>query len=93
MTLFYGRKQRGIKEPLDEGERGEWKTGLKLSIQKSKIMASGLIISWQIEGEKGEAVTQFIFLGSKITVDGDSSNEIKNCLLLGRDAMTNLDNI
>ena len=56
-------------------------------------MASGLIISWQIEGEKGEAVTQFIFLGSKITVDGDSSNEIKNCLLLGRDAMTNLDNI
>ena len=56
-------------------------------------MASGLIISWQIEGEKGEAVTQFTFLGSKITVDGDRSNEIKNCLLLGRDAMTNLDNI
>jgi len=56
-------------------------------------MASGLIISWQIEGEKGEAVTQFTFLGSKITVDGDCSNEIKNCLLLGRDAMTNLDNI
>ena len=56
-------------------------------------MASSPITSWQIEGEKGEAVTQFTFLGSKITVDGDCSNEIKNCLLLGRDAMTNLDNI
>ena len=56
-------------------------------------MASGPITSWQMEEEKVEAWTDFIFLGSKITVDGDSSNEIKNCLLLGRDAMTNLDNI
>ena len=82
------------KEPFDEGERGEWKkVGLKLNIKKIKIMASSPIISWQIEGGKVEAVTDFIFLGSKITVDGDFSHEIKRCLLLGRKAMTNLDNI
>ena len=69
------------------------KVGLKLNIQKTKIMASGPITSWQIEGEKVEAVTDFIFLGSKITVDGDCSHEIERCLLLGRKAMTNLDSI
>ena len=69
------------------------KVDLKLNIQKTKIMASGPITSWQIEGETVEAVTDFIFLGSKITADGDSNHEIKRCLLLGRKAMTNLDRI
>ena len=69
------------------------KAGLKLSIQKTKIMTSSPISSWQIEGEKVEAVTDFIFLGSKITADGDCSHEIKRHLLLGRKAMTNLDSI
>ena len=69
------------------------KTGLKLNIQKTKIMAYGAIISWQIEGEKVKAVTDFIFLDSKITVDGDCSREIKRQLLLGRKAMTNQDSI
>ena len=69
------------------------KAGLKLNIQKTKIMASGLITSWQIDGETIETVTDFIFLGSKITADGDCSHEIKRCLLLGRKAMTNLDSI
>ena len=69
------------------------KVGLKLNIQKTKIMASGLITSWQMDGETMETVTDFIFLGSKITADGDCSHEIKRCLLLGRKAMTNLDSI
>ena len=69
------------------------KVGLKLNIQKTKIMASGLITSWQIDGETVETVADFIFLGSKITADGDFSHEIKRCLLLGRKAMTNLDSI
>ena len=69
------------------------KPGLKLSIQESKIMASGPITSWQIDGEKVETVTYFIFLGSKITVHGHFSHKIKRCLLLGRKAMTNLDSI
>ena len=69
------------------------KAGLKLNIQKMKIMALGPITSWQIDGETMEAVTDFIFLGSKITADGDCSHEIKKCLLLGRKAMTNLDSI
>ena len=69
------------------------KAGLKLSIQKTKIMASGLITSWQIHGETMETMTDFIFLGSEITEDGDCSHEIKRCLLLGRKAMTNLDNM
>ena len=69
------------------------KIGLKLNIQKSKIMTSGPIISWQINGETMETVTDFIFLDSKITVDGDYSHEIKRHLLLGRKAMTNLDSI
>ena len=67
------------------------KVGLKLNIQKTKIMASGPITSWQIDGETMETVRDFIFLGSKITADGDCSHEIKRCLLLGRKAMTNID--
>ena len=69
------------------------KTGLKLNIQKIKVMASGPITSWQIDGEAMETVTDFLFLGSKITADGDCSLEIKRCLLLGRKAMTNLHSI
>ena len=69
------------------------KVGLKLNIQKTKIMASAPIASWQIDGETIETVTHFIFLGSKITADGDCSHEIKRCLLLGRKVMTNLDSI
>ena len=69
------------------------KVGLKFNIQKTKIMASGPITSWQIDGETVEIVSNFIFWGSKITVDGDCSHEIKICLLLGRKVMTNLDSI
>ena len=69
------------------------KVGLKLNIQKTKIMASGPITSWQIDGETMEIVTDLIFLGSKITVDGDCSHKIKRCLVPGRKAMTNLDNV
>ena len=69
------------------------KVGLKLSIQKSKIMASGPITSWQIDGETVETVTNFIFGSSKITADGDCSHEIKRCLLLGKKVMTNLNSI
>ena len=69
------------------------KAGLKLNIQKMKIMASGPITSWQIDGETMETVTDFIFWGSKFTVDGDCSHEIKICLFFGREAMTNLDSI
>ena len=69
------------------------KAGLKLNIQKAKIMASGPITSWQIDGEALETVADFIFLGSKITADGDCSHKIKTHLLLGRKAMTNLDSI
>ena len=74
---------------LDESE----KVGLKLNIQKTKIMASCPITSWQIDGETMETVRDFIFGGSRITADGDFSHEIKRCLLLGRKAMTNLDSI
>ena len=69
------------------------KAGLKLNIQKMKIMASGPITSWEIDGARVETVADFIFWGSKITVDGDCSHEIKRCLLLGRKVMTNLDSI
>ena len=69
------------------------KVGLKLNIQKTKIMASGPITSWEIEGETVEAVSDFIFLGFKITADGDCSHKIKGCLLLGRKAMMNLDSV
>ena len=70
-------ERKRTKEPLDESERGEWKIGLKLNIQKSKIMASNHISSKQIDGETVETVTDFIFLGSKITADGDWNHEIK----------------
>ena len=69
------------------------KAGLKLNIQKMKIMASSPITSWQIDGETRETVTDFTFLGSKITADGNCSHEIKRCLLLGRKAMTSLDSV
>ena len=75
-----------------EKEKSE-KAGLKVNIQKTKIMASGPITSWQIDGKKVETVTDFIFLDFKITVDGDFSHEIKRCFLLGRKSMTKLDNI
>ena len=77
---------------MREKEESE-KAGVKLNIQKTKIMASGPITSWKIDGEKVETVTDFIFLGFKITADGDCSREIKRCLLLGRKAVTNLDSI
>ena len=81
-----------LKSLLMKVKKSE-KVGLKLNIQKTKIMASSLITSWQIEGGKVEAVMDFPFLGSKITVDGDCSHEIKRCLLLERKVMTNLDSI
>ena len=74
-------------------KEGSQKSGLKLNIQKTKIMASSPYTSWQIDGEEMETVIDFIFLGSKITVDSDCIHEIKRCLLLGRKAMTNLDSI
>ena len=89
----YGRKRRRTKEPLDENERGGEKSGLKLNIQKKKIMALSAITLWQVDGETIETVTDFIFLVSKITADGECSHEIKRCLLLGRKAMINLDSI
>ena len=76
-----------------ESDREEWKVVLKLNIQKTKIMASGPIASWQINGETVETVADFIFLGSKIAADGDCSHEIKRHLLLGRKIMANLDSI
>ena len=82
-----------LKSLLMRVKKESKKAGLKLSIQKTKIMASGPITSWHIEGEKVEAVTDFIFLCSEITVDDDFSHEIKRCLLLGRKVMTSLDSI
>ena len=82
---------KGLLMKVKEEESG--KVGLKLNIQKTKIMASGPITSWQIDGEIMETVTDFIFLGSKINADGDCSHEIKRHLLLGRKVMTNLDSI
>ena len=75
---------------LEESKEESEKVGLKLNIQKTKIMASGPITSWQIDGKTVETVADFIFRGSKITADGDCSHEIKRCLLLGRKVMTNL---
>ena len=80
-----------LKSLLMKGKEESEKVGLKLSIQKTKIMASGPITSWQIDGETVETVADFIFWGSKITADGDCSHEIKRRLLLGRKVMTNLD--
>ena len=88
----HGIKWR-TKEFLDESERGEWKSWLKLSIQKTNIMASGPITEWQIDGKTVATVTDYILLGSKITADGDCSHEIKRHLLLGRNVMTKLDSI
>ena len=82
-----------LKSLLMKGKEESEKAGLKLNIQKTKIMACGPIASWQIDGETVETLSDFIFLGSKITVDGDCSHEIKRCLLLGRKVMTNLDSI
>ena len=82
-----------LKSLLMKVKEKSEKVGLKLNIQKTKIMASGPITLWQIDGEIVETVSDFIFLGSKITADGDCSHEIKGCLLLGRNLMTNLDSI
>ena len=82
-----------LKRLLMKVKEESEKVGLKLSIQKTKIMASGPITSWQIDGETMETVTDFISGGSKITADGDCSHEIKRCLLLGRKVITNLDSI
>ena len=86
-------KWRGTKEPLEKGQRGEWKSWLKTQHSKEKIVASCPITSWQIDGETMETVTDFIFLGSKITAGCDCSHEIKRRLLLGRKVMTNLESI
>ena len=82
-----------LKSLLMKVKEESEKVGLKLNIQETKIMASGPIISWQIEGETVETMEDFIFLGSKITADGDCSHEIKRCLLFGRKVMTKLDSI
>ena len=82
-----------LKSCLMKVKEESEKVGLKLNIQKTKVMASGAIISWQIDGETVETVTDFILGGSKTTADGDCSHEIKRCLLLGRKAMTHLDSI
>ena len=87
------KSEEELKSLLMKVKEESEKVGLKLNIQKTKIMASGPISSWQIDGETVETVADFIFLGSKITVDGDFSHEIKRCLLLGRKVMTNLDSI
>ena len=91
-TTLTAESKEELKSLLMKKEESE-KAGLKFDIQKIKIRASGSITSWQTDGEKMETVTDFIFLGSKITVDGDCSHEIKRHLLLGRKAMTNLDSI
>ena len=80
----------GTEETLDESEEESEKVGLKLNIQKTKIMASGPITSWQIDGKTMETVTDFIYLGPQITADGDCSHKVKRHLLLGRKAMTNI---
>ena len=90
-TLMAESKE--LKRLLMKVREDSEKVSLKLNIQKTKIMASGPNTLWQIDGETAETVTGFIFLGSKITADGDCSHEIKRCLLLGRKAMTNLDHI
>ena len=92
-TTFMAESEEELKSLLIKVEEESEKVGLKLNIQKTKIMASGPITSWQIDGETMETVTDFILGSSKITADGDCSHEIKRCLLLGRKAMTNLDSI
>ena len=92
-TTIMAESEEELKSLLMKVKEESEKVGLKLNIQKTKIMASGPITSWQIDGETMETARDFIFLGSKITVDGDCSHEIKSRLLLGRKAMTNLDSI
>ena len=92
-TTLMAESEEELKSLLMKVKEESEKAGLKLNIQKTKIMASGPITSWQIDGETMETVTDFIFLGSKITAGGDHSHEIKRRLLLGRKAMTNLDHI
>ena len=91
-TTLRAESEEELKGLLKEKEESE-KVELKLNIQKTKIMATGPITLWQIDGETMERVADFIFLGSKITADGDCSHEIKRCLLLARKVMTNLDSI
>ena len=92
-TTLMAESEEELKSLLMKVKKESEKVVLKLNIQKTKIMASGPITSWQIDGETVETVADFIFLGSKITGDGDCSHEIKRCLLLGRKVMTNLDSI
>ena len=92
-TTLMAESKEELKSLLMKVKEESEKVGLQLNIQKTKIMASGPITSWQIDGETVETVAEFILGGSKITVDGDCSHEIKRCLLLGRKVMTNLDSI
>ena len=92
-TTLMAESEEEVKSLLMRVKEENQKAGLKLNIQKTKIMASGPITSWQIDGEIMDTVADFIVLGSKITADGDCSHEIKRCLLLGRKVMTNLDRI
>ena len=92
-TTLMAESEEELKSLLMKVKEESEKVGLKLNIQKTKIMTSGPITSWQIDGERVETVSDFIFWGSKITADGDCSHEIKRCLLLGRKVMTNLDSI
>ena len=92
-TTLIAESEEELKNLLMKVKEEREKVGLKLNIKKTKIMASSPITSWQIDEETMETVTDFIFLGSKITADGDCSHNIKRCLLLGRKAMTNLDSI
>ena len=92
-TTLLAESKEELKSLLMKVKEESEEVGLKLNIQKTKIMVSGPITSWQIDGETMETVRDFIFLSSKITADGDCSHEIKRCLLLGRKAMTNLDSI
>ena len=92
-TTYMAESEEELKSLLMNMKEGSENVGLKYSIQKTKIMASGPITSWQIDGETMETVTDFLFLGSKITANGDCSHEIKRHLLLGRKAMTHLDRI
>ena len=92
-TTLMAERKEDLKSLLMKVKEESEKAGLKLNIQKTKIMESGPITSWHIDGETMETVTDFIFMGSKITADGDCSHEIKRCLLFGRKAMTNLDSI
>ena len=92
-TTLMAESEEELKRLLMRVKEESEKVGLKLNIQKTKMMASGPITSWEIDGETVETVADFIFLGSKIIADGDCSNEIKRHLLLGRKVMTNLDSI